>query len=112
MPPEARKLLTDMRDAADELASFVTGKQFDDFRRDKLLRSGVYWQFVVIGEALTQLRKLDQDLVSRISEYARIVAFRNQIIHGYGKIDDEITWRVLEQKLPLLRQDLAGLLAE
>ncbi len=65
-----------------------------------------------IGEALAQLRVLDPETAARLTEHARIVAFRNQVIHGYGKIDDEITWRIIDSKLPILRRELKQLLAE
>jgi uncharacterized protein with HEPN domain len=111
MLPETRALLEDMLEAGRSITRFVSGKGWNDFRDDEILRSGVYYQFVIIGEALSQLRKRDADTVDRISEADRIVGFRNQIIHGYGKIDDEITWRVVEQKLPILISDLENLLA-
>lgn len=53
MQLEAKKLLTDIRDAADSVAQFAAGKTLADFSGDKLLRSAIYFQFVVIGEALT-----------------------------------------------------------
>ncbi|HSZ58234.1 MAG TPA: HepT-like ribonuclease domain-containing protein [Tepidisphaeraceae bacterium] len=112
MPPESRTLLEDMRKAADVIADFVTNKSRDDLVQDKLLRAGIYYEFVIIGEALSRLRDSDLPTAQRISEYARIIAFRNQITHGYAKIDDEITWRIIETKLPVLRGELQALLAE
>jgi uncharacterized protein with HEPN domain len=50
--------------------------------------------------------------VDGISEHSRIIAFRNQIIHGYARIDDEITWRIIQDKLPILLEELKGLLAK
>jgi uncharacterized protein with HEPN domain len=67
---------------------------------------------MIIGEAMSQLRDFDNTTALRISEYLRIIGFRNQIIHGYGKIDDEITWRIIHDKLPILRQELESLLRE
>ena len=104
MPPEARKLLTDMSDAADCIIGFVAGKTFQNFAGEKLLRSGIYYQFLIIGEALARLRAVDEATVENISENWRIIGFRNQITHGYAKLDDEITWRVIETKLPILKK--------
>jgi uncharacterized protein with HEPN domain len=112
MQPEVRKLLAEMRDASNAVAEFAAGKGLADFATDKLLRSAIYYQFVIIGEALSRLRALDEQVVWRISEHWRIIGFRNQIIHGYSKIDDEITWRIVESKLPILQQEVAQLLAE
>jgi len=110
MPPEARKLLADMADAANSIAEFVEGKAIIDFARNKLLRAAIYYEFVIIGEALSRLKDLDEKLAGQISEHWRIIGFRNQIIHGYAKIDDEITWRIIQNKLPTLRNELAQLL--
>lgn len=111
MPPEVQKLLTDMQDAASTIAEFVAGKALADFAQDKLLRSGIYYQFVIIGEALSQLRAMSTPVLEEISENWRIIGFRNQIIHGYAKIDDEITWRIIQDKVPVLRRELEQLLA-
>lgn len=110
MPPEIRKLLADIREAATAIAEFSTGREMADLAADKLLRSAIYYQFVIIGEAISQLRQLDETVVEKISEYWRIIGFRNQIIHGYAKIDDEITWRIILDKLPILQREVEVLL--
>ena len=73
-----------MADAAEAICRFVEGRRLEDFATDDVLRSAVYWKFVVIGEALSQLKKLDPGLYNQISESSRIVGFRNQVIHGYA----------------------------
>jgi uncharacterized protein with HEPN domain len=95
MRPEVRKLLLDMQEAAASIAEFAAGKTADDLAKHKLLRAGIYYEFVVVGEAMAQLRTLDAPTAERITEYWRIIGFRNQIIHAYTKIDDEITWRII-----------------
>ena len=42
----------------------------------------------------------------------KIIGLRNQLIHGYGAIDDHITWNIIAQKLPVLHRELDQLLAE
>ncbi|HVT89874.1 MAG TPA: DUF86 domain-containing protein [Tepidisphaeraceae bacterium] len=101
-----------MFEASTSISEFVRGKSLDDLRQNDLLRAGIYYKFVVVGEAMSQLAHDDESTAERMTEYSRIIAFRNQIIHGYGKIDDEITWRIVEQKLPLLLSELRALLAE
>jgi uncharacterized protein with HEPN domain len=111
MTPEARKLLEDMREAAADVASFTTGKSIDGYRVDKQLRRAVERSFEIIGEALTQLRKLDQPTADRISESRKIISFRNILIHNYGAIDDDKTWDIVQNDLPVLRGELDALLA-
>jgi uncharacterized protein with HEPN domain len=112
MRPESRKFLADALDAVAAIEEFTRARSFADMGRDKLLRSGIYWQFTVIGEALSQLRRLDEATFDRINESWRIVGFRNQIIHGYQVIQDNVTWQIVQDKLPILRRDLEQLLAE
>ena len=111
MPPEANKWLSDVRDAADLILAFTRGRTLADYESDTMLRSAVQWQFAIIGEAMTRLRRDAPDVAARISEHGRIIAFRNQILHGYDVIRDEITWQVVEEKLPDLRREVAELLA-
>jgi uncharacterized protein with HEPN domain len=111
MQPEVQKLLTDALEACKAVTEFLSGKSLSDFLSDKLLRAGVYYEFAIIGEALSQLRQRDPMALDQISENARIIGFRNQIIHGYGKLDDEITWRIVQTKLPILQKELEMLLA-
>jgi uncharacterized protein with HEPN domain len=111
MQLETRKLLLDMLQAATAIEEFTKGRVFADMDRDKLLRSGISYQFVIIGEAISQLRRVDQATFDSISESSRIVAFRNQIIHGYGSIRDNVTWQIIQDKLPILKRELVDLLA-
>ncbi|MFV1858310.1 MAG: DUF86 domain-containing protein, partial [Anaerolineales bacterium] len=104
---EAKKYLHDMRQAAELIASFTEGKSVADYDADAMLRSAVERQFEIIGEALAHLARLDPSLANRIREYARIIAFRNILIHGYAEVDHRIVWDIVESKLPTLRSDVA-----
>ena len=100
-----------MLEAARSVRDFTADRTMEDLKTDKLLKSGVYWQFTVLGEALSQLRRVDQSVLDLISEWNRIIGFRNQIIHGYSVIDDEITWRVVRDKLSILLSELEAIFA-
>jgi uncharacterized protein with HEPN domain len=53
---------------------------------------------------------LDESLAAGISEYRRIIAFRNILIHGYAQVDDRLVWDVVETRLPALHREVAALL--
>jgi len=112
MQLEVKKYLLDALDCAKAIEAFVEGKTFYDLRNDNLLRSAVYFQFTIIGEALTQMRGYDEATFDRITDSPRIVGFRNQIIHGYQGIRDTVTWQIIQKNLPILRIELEQLLAE
>ena len=109
MPLEAKKYLYDIQRAA-ALTEFTAGKEFDDYARDPMLRAAVERQFEVIGEALARLARLDKALAERISEYGRIIAFRNILIHGYAEVDDRLVWDIVQAKLSVLVRDVDALL--
>mgnify|MGYP005832441571 CR=1 FL=1 len=109
---DPRKYLFDITEAAALLRRFVTGKTFEDYQGDPLLRSAVERQFEIIGEALNQLVRLDPEMAARISNTARIIAFRNVLIHAYASVSHEVVWGVIETKLPILEREVESLLRE
>ena len=104
--------LHDIRDAAQHVAEFTAGKQLADYQSDVLLRSAVERQFEIICEAASQLAGVDASLATALTDYPRVVAFRNILIHRYRDIDHEIVWRVIEFDLPRLREEVTALLAD
>jgi uncharacterized protein with HEPN domain len=111
MHADARKLLWDAQRAAERIARFTAGKTFGDYQADDMLRSAVERQFEVIGEALNHLARVDPATAAGIPAHARIIAFRNVLIHGYASVDDRLVWGVVEGNLGPLRDRLAALLA-
>jgi uncharacterized protein with HEPN domain len=77
-----------------------------------MFRSAVEGQPAIIGEALSQLARVDQGLAARVPELRRVIAFRNVLIHGYDRIDDAGVWRIVQADLPPLRGRAADLLVE
>ena len=108
---EAKKYLFDIQKATNLLAQFTAGRELADYLRDAMLRAAVERQFEIIGEALTQLAKLDGELAARITEHRRIISFRNILIHGYADVDDRLVWDVIATKLPGLKQEVQALLS-
>lgn len=112
MRREAKKYLFDIATAARRIMSFTEGKTFQDYQDDAMLRSAVERQFEIIGEALAQLARLDEAVAASITDYRRIIAFRNILVHGYAQIDDLLVWDIVETRLPLLHRQVTSLLSE
>jgi uncharacterized protein with HEPN domain len=111
MQLEARKLLYDIQQATAKLLEFSKNKTFADYEEDDLLRSAIERQFEIAGEAVRQLDKLDAELAKRLSEYPRIIAFRNILIHGYAEVDDRLVWDILESRVGTLHEEVSALLS-
>src|SRR5687767_1106435 len=98
MQPDLQKYLRDMLDAAQAIEEYTRGKVEADYLASRALRDAVHWNFCVIGEALSQLLAKDDSFTDLISETRRIIGLRNQLIHGYGVINNQITWNVIQTK--------------
>ena len=109
MQLEAKKYVQDMENALALLSTFVSGKSLADYLNDPLLQSAVERQFEIIGEALGKLAKIDPGAASQITDFRRIIAFRNILIHGYAEIDDQLVWDIVETQIPVLKRDIAKL---
>ena len=112
MLPDVRIILRDIRGAIEEIESFTSGMDEATFKKQVVVRNATHWSLAVIGEAMRRLRDLDMRTAETISEWDRIIRFRNQILHGYSVIKFDVTWRVVQTKLPVLRREVDALLAE
>ncbi|HET6237145.1 MAG TPA: HepT-like ribonuclease domain-containing protein [Acetobacteraceae bacterium] len=82
---DARAYLWDVQHAADAILRFVAGLDVQTYAATEVVHSAGERKFEIIGEALSQLSKLDPALANRIPGVAAIVAFRNVLIHGYPR---------------------------
>jgi uncharacterized protein with HEPN domain len=108
---EARKYLTDIQAAAGRIARFTEGKGFEQYLADEMLRSAVERQFGILGEALSRLSRDSAEIAALIPDHAKIIAFRNILVHGYASVDDRLVWGVIETHLSSLKTAVAQLLA-
>lgn len=110
MQRDPRAFLWDVREAALAIQSFTTGMDATAYAANDLVQAAVERKFEVIGEALNQLAKLDPALAARIADLPQIVAFRNQLIHGYATINASTVWNISQNALPDLIEAVQGLL--
>ena len=107
---EAKKYVFDIQRAATLIAEFTSGLSLEEYQRQPMVRAAVEREFEIIGEALTQLMKVDPAVAVSISDRRRIVAFRNVLVHGYADVDDQLVWDVITTKLSTLQEEVSALL--
>jgi len=112
MQRDPRAFLWDVRESALAIQGFIAGMTADAYAASDLVQAGVERKFEIIGEALNQLARLDAPLAGRIPELPQIVAFRNQLIHGYATVEARTVWNVAQISLPALLICVNGLLEE
>jgi uncharacterized protein with HEPN domain len=107
MHRESPKLLEDIRQACDFIARVTRGKSLQLYQEDELLRAAVERKFLIIGEALNRLQKVDPALAADLPDVPQIIAFRNILVHGYDVVSDARVWVIIEQDVPVLLQRVA-----
>ena len=110
MNDETRKNLIDILQAAEEIQIFTHGMDFETYQNSPVTQRAVERDFEIIGEALNRIRQIDTELIEKVSEYHRIIGFRNILIHGYDIIDEMIVWKAVENHLPTLVKEVKEIL--
>ena len=57
-------------------------------------------------------RTADSALAVQIPQHRQIISFRNVLIHGYDSIDEAVVWKIIQQDLPDLKQQVETMLAD
>jgi uncharacterized protein with HEPN domain len=112
MQREEKVYLWDIANAADSIRAFTAGKDLNAYLKDDLLRAAVERKFGIVGEALSQLLRSFPLYRDKITLVGDIVAFRNQIVHGYATVRDDIVWEIVQVYLPRLHREVTELLKE
>jgi uncharacterized protein with HEPN domain len=112
MQREAKAYLWDIANAAASIRNFTAGKDLNDYIQDELLRAAVERKFGIVGEALSQLLRSFPLYRDKITLVGDIIAFRNQIVHGYATVRDDIVWEIVQVYLPRLHREVEELLNE
>jgi uncharacterized protein with HEPN domain len=97
-----RLRLTDMLDAIAGIEATLAGASFAEYARDWTMRRAVERGIEIISEAS---RHLPDELKGQYTHiyWREIAAIGNLLRHEYGKVDDQIIWRVVQEYLPELK---------
>ena len=98
-----------MLDAMAGIEASVAGASFAEYARNWTMRRAVERGIEIISEAS---RHLPEELKARYPQiyWREIAGIGNLLRHEYGRVDDQIIWRVVEEYLPELKGVVADLL--
>lgn len=105
MSRDWRLYVDDMRAACDRIKSYAAGVSREDFGQHGLVYDAIVRNIELLGEAARQVPPDVRNTVPDI-EWAKIIALRNILIHGYFGIDDDILWDVVHNRIRPLRAAL------
>ena len=97
--------------AIDNVMSFVKGKTIADLKKDKILWFGTVKCVEIVGEASYMLSQAFKENHPE-TPWKDVIAFRHAMVHGYYNMDVTEIWNVIQNDLPLLREQVAGYLKE
>ena len=112
MPRSREAYLADIVDACDSIDLALFGADVEIYLSNRVIRSAVEREFIIIGEAIASLGRADAEFAARITHARLIVGFRNRLAHDYAAIDDEAVLSIAQHDVPVLRDEVCLLLAE
>lgn len=107
---DPRAYLSDILEAIQAIDSATARFTPEQYETDRLFRSAVEREFIIIGEAMKALSTKAPDVFRQITNARRIVNFRNQLTHEYLRINNQVVLGVIQADLPLLRSQCKDLL--
>ena len=109
MPRDQRAYLADILESCDAIKAATLNLSLEEYQRNRLVRSSVEREFIIIGEAMAALARIAPETFESITRARRIVDFRNQLTHEYPTVDDALVWAIVETDVPVLRAETAEL---
>jgi uncharacterized protein with HEPN domain len=105
MPRDYKVYLDDIIEAIERIRDYTTGLSFQTFFNDLKTVDAVNRNLAIIGEAVNKIPEEIKTKYSDIDWYG-IIGLRNILIHDYFKVDLEIIWDIIENKLSLLEKQV------
>jgi uncharacterized protein with HEPN domain len=112
MDERINKWLYDIKLSIEEIESFFVSfeKDFFKYQQNIILKRAVERNLEIIGEAVNRVITRDPSFIDKISNSKSIIGLRNQVIHAYDSISDEMIWSVIIFHLPKLKEEINLLL--
>ena len=97
--------IDDMIQFSEAVFTYIQSMDRAAFIENRMTYDAVLRNLELIGEAATHI---PEDIRSQYAHipWRKIVATRNQLIHAYLGIDDDIVWSIIQDDLPDLCADL------
>jgi uncharacterized protein with HEPN domain len=110
MRPEQRdaSYLWDMLEAARRALEFTRGATLSQYSESPMLYLAVERAIQIIGEAANRVSPAFQQAHPEIP-WRKIVDQRNVLVHEYGDVEHALIWDLVQRQLPILVDQLQGL---
>lgn len=105
MQPEILKYLEDIDFSLSRINHHLKEvKSFAQFKEAWTVYDAVERRLAIIGEAVWQINKLDRNFV--LTDKNKIIGFRHILTHDYDLVSADIIWKIIENNLPVLQEEV------
>src|SRR5437870_13798254 len=91
--PRDTALLADMLNAARVVVEYVSGKRYEDYLKDQMLRDAVERRVEIIGEVARNISRAFRGAHQEIP-WRPIMAQRHILAHQYATIRHDLIWAI------------------
>ena len=102
------ELLWDTHAASMKIVEFTTGRDYEDFTTNELLRSVVASMLTIIGNALHQLQSQFPDEFAKLSNGNRLI----EAASAATALPEDKLWRIVEEQIPDLVSESRAVLED
>jgi uncharacterized protein with HEPN domain len=110
MEHDPKAFLFDIIQACDEIEKFTHDMSLNEYSTSSMVKAAVERKFLVIGEAMMRMKREYPEILEHITDYEKIIGFRNVLVHGYDIIDDATVLSAVRDSMPTLRQEVEEIL--
>jgi uncharacterized protein with HEPN domain len=105
MNPESLKYIGDILDSIEMIKFHLAAiKSFSEYTSNLTVIDAVERRLSIIGEAFWKITKLDQEI--KVTDQKKIIGLRHILIHDYDLIDDGTIWKIVQNNLDKLKEEL------
>jgi len=97
--------LTHILESIAEIQSYTSGRSFEEFCDNSMMRFASIKQMEIIGEAANHISDETKNKFSEI-EWRQITGMRNILVHEYFGIDVKLIWEIAIADIPELKNKI------
>ena len=106
-----RVSLVDMLIHAKEAVALSGETSLNDLIEDRVMQLALQKLVEIVGEAANRVSEETQQQHAAIP-WSQIIGLRNRLVHGYDDINLDILWKIIQNDLPPLTEQLKAIVSE
>lgn len=106
-----RVSLVDMLIYAKEAVALSSGTSLDEVVKNRVMQLALQKLVEIVGEAANRVSEETQQKHTVIL-WPQIIGLRNRLVHGYDDVNLDILWKIIQNDLPPLIEQLEAIVDE